>query len=60
MTCAEYSIDFAYWTRAGTPGLIASDDVNHPINSYKKCMKNENCILNTLVQYADAVGHKVS
>lgn len=58
LTCADYSIDYDYWHQAGSP-VIDEDDDPDSNSSYLKCIKNENCVLNTLVQYADAIGHMV-
>ncbi|XP_063916582.1 uncharacterized protein LOC135132423 [Zophobas morio] len=56
INCAKYSINFDYWKTANSP-VVDVDDEPETQQSYKKCMRNENCILATLDQYADAIGH---
>jgi hypothetical protein len=57
--CASYSISFDYWKVANSPVVDVDDDPDSQ-TSYRNCMKNENCILATLDQYAKAIGHMVS
>ncbi|XP_063916949.1 uncharacterized protein LOC135132703 [Zophobas morio] len=54
--CASYSVNIDYWKFAKSP-VVDIDDEPETEQSYKKCMRNENCILTTIDQYADAVGH---
>ncbi|XP_068915232.1 uncharacterized protein [Tenebrio molitor] len=54
--CASYSISFDYWKTAKSPVVDVDDDPDSQ-TSYRNCMKNENCILATLDQYADVIGH---
>jgi hypothetical protein len=54
--CASYSISFDYWKVANSPVVDVDDDPDSQ-TSYRNCMKNENCILATLDQYAKAIGH---
>ncbi|GJQ73421.1 hypothetical protein Trydic_g13784 [Trypoxylus dichotomus] len=51
VTCASYSINETYWQIAGYPTLPGNDPNSH--SSYERCMKNENCILNTIVGYTN-------
>lgn len=49
--CAKYSINEEYWRDAGSPSL--DETVVDSNQRYKKCMKNENCIVNTIKMYTD-------
>nr|XP_022905649.1 uncharacterized protein LOC111417561 [Onthophagus taurus] len=51
MTCASYSISMNYWHEAGSPTLNVNDPANTA--SYNACMRDENCILNTIKLYTD-------
>ncbi|KAI4456129.1 destabilase-related [Holotrichia oblita] len=50
--CANYSISYNYWLTAGLPTLPGDDPNNE--QSYKNCMQDENCILNTIVGYTSS------
>lgn len=52
MNCAKYSISKSYWRDAGSPTLQSYSSKNDD-TKYKKCMKDENCILNTIKTYTD-------
>lgn len=58
INCAKYSISIDYWRTAKSPVVDADDDPDDE-ESYKKCIKNENCILATIAQYVDAITHLV-
>ncbi|KAL3272711.1 hypothetical protein HHI36_014173 [Cryptolaemus montrouzieri] len=51
--CARYSVSFDYWKAAKSPVLDPNDDPDSQA-SYKKCMGNENCIVNTIYQYTNS------
>ncbi|XP_044758968.1 uncharacterized protein LOC123316802 [Coccinella septempunctata] len=53
--CARYSVSFDYWKVAGSPVLSPDDDPDSQ-DSYKKCMANENCIVNTIDKYTTSFG----
>ncbi|KAK9883477.1 hypothetical protein WA026_001653 [Henosepilachna vigintioctopunctata] len=53
--CAKYSVGFEYWKTAGSPVLNVDDDPDAE-SSYKMCMANENCIVNTIAQYTSKFG----
>ncbi|CAH1112592.1 unnamed protein product [Psylliodes chrysocephalus] len=53
--CARYSIDFNYWKTAGS--VVANlDDLPNDKNSYESCMKDENCIVGTIIQFTEKFG----
>lgn len=56
--CASYSINYNYWKTAGYPTL-PNDDPNNE-QSYRNCMRDENCILNTIVGYTGTFNNLVS
>ncbi|XP_045477751.1 uncharacterized protein LOC123682942 [Harmonia axyridis] len=53
--CASYSISFDYWKTAGSPVLDPSHDPDSE-ESYKKCLLDENCIVNTIDKYTSSFG----
>lgn len=58
INCASYSIDHDYWKTAGYPTL-PNDDPDRE-QSFRNCMRDENCILNTIVGYTDTFNKAVS
>ncbi|KAB0792923.1 hypothetical protein PPYR_12543 [Photinus pyralis] len=48
--CARYSISLEYWIDGGSHTDGPYDNLK---DAYNSCMKNENCILNTIKSYTD-------
>ncbi|CAG9862152.1 unnamed protein product [Phyllotreta striolata] len=53
--CAKYSINFNYWKEAGSL-VVNLDDPPNNVESYNACMKDENCIVGTIIQYTQQFG----
>ncbi|KAK9717666.1 Destabilase [Popillia japonica] len=47
--CANYSMSYKYWQKAGHPTLSINDTLDR--GGFSKCILDENCILNTIFGY---------
>ncbi|XP_072380138.1 uncharacterized protein [Diabrotica undecimpunctata] len=55
--CARYSISMDYWTKAGSLTVSPYESSTSP-TAYSNCMKDENCIVGTIINYTGRLGDK--
>ncbi|KAK5641927.1 hypothetical protein RI129_010474 [Pyrocoelia pectoralis] len=53
--CAKYSISYEYWVQGGSHSRGPHNDEK---DAYANCMKDENCILNTIKSYTERFGER--
>ncbi|XP_072380137.1 uncharacterized protein [Diabrotica undecimpunctata] len=53
--CARYSISEDYWKKAGSLTVSPNEKSTDP-SAYRNCMRDENCIVGTIIQYTGQFG----
>lgn len=58
LNCAQYSIHKVYWIQANSP-VVDGDSFDDSL-AYKHCMQDENCVIETIINYTSQYGEFVS
>ncbi|KAJ8956821.1 hypothetical protein NQ318_014235 [Aromia moschata] len=54
--CASYSISKDYWRTAGSLSANPTKNPGSEDQTYRECMRNENCIVGTIIKYTEHFG----
>ncbi|XP_049826320.1 uncharacterized protein LOC126266436 [Aethina tumida] len=54
LNCAQYSIHKVYWIQANSP--VVDGDSSDDSLAYKHCMQDENCVIETIINYTSQYG----